>query len=321
MNTMGQGPPDIRPRTPWWDATCLVLVAWALGSGCDDVGAVVSDLSEELRGAEAAEGRAGTLRALEVSHRANRLAEAIGRQPSEDCTLTIPEGGGTYTLEVQIERERRWEAPVRWTETRKLRRDASGDLELEMRANYTDDLGVEGDVHAVWLVVEQWSYVGAARERLYRRKLEHGERARVLAFGPGTIQSLLDAVRPGWQPADAAQTWKLGTDPLRCARGLTTDSGWIRRLATRGEVVGAEFSANAQRRTLGVKWLLEDGVALNLEAQDSVEASALPVDAPDERDLIEVERQRQWKSVTDIRRRLIEEESVRPSEDGSGTEK
>jgi hypothetical protein len=316
MQANGQGSPlDGDARGAFRALSWLVISLGMMAGGCEDVRVIVSDFSEELRGETVDEGRSGTLRALEVGHRAAQVAREIARAPDPQCALAMPPSGMRYTFELEITREKRFESALRWTETRTFVRDASGNLSLRMQARYRDELGQEGGVNPMRLVVEDVAYEGPDEAHLYRRAADGQLRASTRDRGLAPMQSLLDAV-PGWTSADVAGVWRSGTERLVCGRKQSSETGWLRRLGTRGSLVEASFEARDDGRFFDARWLLEDGVAMQVRAEDSVEAYSGTLEAPDEAHVREVRNPREWKRVHDLLERLERDGAIegRPGE-------
>ena len=277
--------------------------------GCEDISLVLGDIAEEMRGEQADEGRAGTLRALEVTHRAAGVAEAIARRPDPSCALAIPDAGFVYTVELEITREARFESDVRWSETREFFHDPSGHLRLAMRATYQDELGKQGAHEPVRVVIDDVGYEGPDPTHVYKRHIGPRERSEVTDAGLGTFQTLIDSV-PGWARQEGERAWQPGDEPLVCGRRDASGRGWLRRLSTRGSIVEASLQASGDSRVFEARWLLEDGVVMQVRARDRVEPFEGAIEAPAPEHVIEVRRQRDWKRVDDLLDRLEQKGAI-----------
>ncbi|MGM0555117.1 MAG: hypothetical protein ACQEVA_01950 [Myxococcota bacterium] len=292
-----------------------VVALCSLLGGCEDVGAVLGDLSEEIRGVEADEGRSGTYRALYVAHAASDVATRMAQTPSEGCALDVPDGGFRYVLELEVEREARAESAVTWTETRTFTVDSDGDMRLEMEASYSDDLGDTGVHKPVRMIVGGQGYEGPDPEHIFRREVSAAERRALVSAGRGTFQALLDAA-PGWAWQASDETWELGSESLRCGVEGASSEGWLSRLATRGSMVHASLEAKAGGRVLDLRWLLEDGVVMQVSAADRIVAFEGNIEPPPESHIIDVSRDRSWKTVHELLDRLDEKGAIeRDTED------
>jgi hypothetical protein len=267
---------------------------------------VFGDLSEEVRGQEAAEGRSGTLRGLEVFHTAAEVATRSAHEPDEECRLAAPDEGYTYVLELELEREARDESALTWTETRTLSVDGDGDMRLQMDARYVDALGNEGLHEPVRMLVGSRLYEGPDADHVYRRQAGDRVREGVMADGRGTWQSLLDST-PGWTREQPEARWKLGRERLRCDAEDSAAAGWLRRLATRGSVVEANLEVHPDHRVLAIRWLLQDGIVMKVHARDRVAAFDGDIRAPSDSQVIDVRRDRSWQRVQETLEELEKE--------------
>lgn len=279
-----------------------------LAGGCDAPSEIAGQLEQTLRDNAATRQKAGTLRALQVSGRAHRIARAMASHPEAACRLELPDAGPfTYRVTLDVERRpagQRDDAPpeAHWHEQRVLRRDADGDLSLQMDARYRDEIGLRDRRAPAWRVVGARSYVSVDGEAYYRRDLAPGEPARIKTAGLGVIQTLLDAASAGWSRAGEGR-WTLGGEALGCGPADAKRSGWLRRFATHATALSGALEVAdgaAGPRRLKVRWQLDDGSTLRLRFSDTLALQAEAVDPPAPDAIVEVERDRSYARVSDM---------------------
>ncbi|MFP4596917.1 MAG: hypothetical protein ACLFVJ_01620 [Persicimonas sp.] len=281
-------------------AFAVVLAGLLLGGlvgGCDGREASVERAEAFLKERSSPRGKAGILRALEVVHRAHKVAEGHGEAEQPDCRLRVPEEGAyTYQSTLTLERNGGGERGLRWHETRTTRRDRRGRVEVILAADARSARDKTSSHQMSWRVVDGTSYVSGDADSFYARPADLDQRERVVAAGWGTLQTLLDAASDGWQREAAgrraeedAHVWTVGGERLRCGPAAPTASGWLRSLAAHATPVSGRLEASAQRvargssaasRTLELRWQLDDRTMLDARFKDRLRVGRLPADAP-----------------------------------------
>ncbi len=308
----------------------LLLVG--LVSGCDSREASVERAETFLKERSSPRGKAGMLRALEVVHRAHKIAERHGEVEHPDCRLRAPEQGAySYESTLTLERTGDGERGLRWHETRTTRRDDRGRVEVLLSADSRSALGMESSHQMSWRSVDGTSYVSADAESFYARPADRDERDRLVAVGWGTLQTLLDAAPDGWQRENSggrteedAHVWTMGGQRLICGPSDPLASGWLRRLAAHVTPVSGRLQASSRRieeassaasRTLDLRWQLDDHTTLRAHFEDRLRVGRLPADAPtiaapQADDVVVVERDRSLEAVDSLLDRLAGEQVI-----------
>ncbi len=240
------------------------------------------------------------LRALEVEQTASAVAAHMRAAHASACRLPIPARGAfTYQFDLHLQRTSAAGVEADWTEHRVLRRDSAGNLALTMQARAQTELGQQVQRTPQWRIVGDQSYVSVDGQAFYRRAPGFDARARLMAAGTATLQTLLDAVASGWSRQGAHQ-WTNGGRRLICGGRQAHAAGWLRRFATRATTVSGTLRTGkdaSEPRRLMLNWKLEDGSTLTARFSDAFSAAARPVAKPAADEIVEVRRDRSFHRV------------------------
>lgn len=302
----------------------VALVGLALFCiGCDRAEEATATLEETLREQASTEPKTGVLRALQVRSRAAEVARLMAAPSDRACALELPNAAPfRYRWALELTRRSAVGVEARWRETRVLRRDADGDLALEMQADFRTELGLEGRRNPQRRVVGGQSYVSDDGRAFYRRSLQTGERHEIIEAAGATMQTLLDAVPNGWSLQESmpeqtegdsgAAAYRIGGERLVCGPSAEAEAGWLRRFETKatplsGELQVGELQVDPEgSRSVEIRWQLEDGSTLEASFVDGLAMGAAPVEAPDDADIVSVERDRSLHQVEQMLSQMAE---------------
>lgn len=282
----------------------LIGLATVFG-GCDRSEEAAAVLEQTLREHASTKPKTGMLRALQVAKSAVEVTRRLAAPVDPACALELPEGRAfRYRWALELTRRSAPGIERRWKETRVLRRDAHGRLALEMQADFRTELGLEGRRTPQWRIVGEHAYISDDGDAFYRRRLQAGERDRVVTAGGAAVQTLLDAVSMGWslqQPPSSdldAAIYRVGGERLVCDASANSESvgagaGWLRRFDTRATPLSGELRVGERNsRRVELRWKLEDGSTLEASFADVLIEGAKAVEVPDENQIVRVERDR-----------------------------
>lgn len=199
--------------------------------GCDVAEKTRVAVVEKHR--EQARGRVGVFRAMSLQESAVGIAERINRQGDARCAG--PEDR-PFEATIQIEAEilsPKGEVIDRFVETRRVARDASGNLSVRFETAFVDPSGRRGTATREERIVGQSWYVREQNLPFIARRGHRGDVARLQRRAMDAIPALLAAGGSGWlQGKGGAWTAveKAGGEQFQC--GLTdAEQSWLRRLS------------------------------------------------------------------------------------------
>ena len=309
-NTSAQQPASRRDSAVRGLVGALIayMICSALLTGCEEAPSSTKVVHDWVAHQAKDEPKVGVLRALQTVSTARKLAVRTSQPGSRACRLHPPQHGAfRYRFELSVTRHSAAGAEVRWHEKRSLERDADGQLQVRMDADFRTALGLGGERHLRWIWTGERSFHSDDGQHFWQQPPAPDERRRLLGAGMAPLQSLLDAVHTGWRPGETGQSrgrWLSGGAPLHCGPRADTSRGWLRRLRTRATPLEAELvvpegrfgsTGLAPRRRLEANWQLEDGSRLEVSFEDQLDTAAANVQPPPEAKMVDVQRDRSWQ--------------------------
>ncbi len=239
----------------------LLAAAAIFAVGCD------TDVESQIREDSTRPGKVGTLRALEVHARGHDVAKAIRDRVEPACAVT-----GPRKITIKMRRERGSRSAY-WNETRFIH---PGEVAraVHVTAEFSNDIGQVGTREYEWRQVGSDVFYREAPEDFYRRASNRVDDLRWVEWGPGTFQSVIDAVG-GWTPV--AGGFELGESKIVC--GPRAINPWLERFLSRGKPLEASLKLDGGVRRLKAKWMLDGGFYLNLDVLDEPTDSQ-PIQTP-----------------------------------------
>ncbi|MBA2662824.1 MAG: hypothetical protein H0U74_11045 [Bradymonadaceae bacterium] len=260
----------------------LTLLSASL-CGCDSLraGLDLESVEERLREAPTRPGKVGVLRALETVHSANALARGLANRPQSRCELVIDAHlPFVYSLQMRVQRSVVQGEPAHWDETRRLRRDAEGNLELIVTADFQTENGLSSRRQTLWRIIDDVLFVAELPGPFERRVADAQARAMLWSEGLGVVQVLLDSVASGWQSEGGDGLWNAGGERLRCeSTASTTHEGFLKRFQGQATLLEGRFTVGQQAddervRRFVASWRTGDTGVLSVRAHDRLDSGA-----------------------------------------------
>ena len=257
---------------------------------CEDVVDSVQNTIVEQHRSEA-RGRAGVLRALEVSDSAFAITRHINYKGDPLCGAFLD---GTLRAQVEVQLELIDPSGKRVAlleEVRTFERDAEGDVRAHWTSDFADETSGRHDVlERDERIVGGELFVKEHNLASVSRRARPDDVAQLEARVRDATPAIVEAAGATWRQQGASHTWvaEEGTPgrSLRCGFDRF-ESGWIHRLTTRTELSLARLEHDPANKRLSVSARLstldERPFVLRAEIEESIvsqDPSTIAVDVP-----------------------------------------
>lgn len=298
-----------------------VVCAVAVASGCSGCGDPVFDRVERwLRHEPGRAGKVGTLRGLEVAHRAREVARrrrSLGEGPCEIGWDIEEPFSVRYELEIDVEHRLR---DRRWTERGRWQRDGAGRWLLETNIGFEDGPELQGQ-RTVRLYADEegmWEWLGP--ETVARHPPDGGAQRHWRREFGGRFASLVGLVSDRWR-VDGERRLVVGGGDSPVCGPLATVEGvdpWGSMLQARAGLVSAEITGpdptgvdGAERcRRLRANYRLGDRGEMEIRFLECAEEPPDELQRPRADRTVDVERSGSRADVADLLQQWIDDELV-----------